>query len=279
MDISAVIATLTSVLAIGVTVMLVRITRHERQRAEARVAALVTLSARPAAGFGPAPVRLEPRERPAPAARHAVAPRATNPQPAAASDPPRRELRLNAAEIEIFRDASSPPLSADVSLSAAPSLFEPAVPRGRSSLAYIAAAAVAVAGVLALALGWAFSVSEAPAEETTATISRPAPAAPAPLALLALRHEQGADGTLVISGIVRNPAESVARQKLFAAASLVDAGGTVVATARAPLDFTLLGPGEESPFVVRVTGAGNIARYRIGFRDADGGPISHIDRR
>jgi hypothetical protein len=94
-----------------------------------------------------------------------------------------------------------------------------------------------------------------------------------------LRHEQSADGTLVISGIVRNPAEATARQKLFAAASLVDSSGALVATARAPLDFTILGPGEESPFVVRVSGASGVARYRIGFRDADGASVAHLDRR
>ncbi|MEX2270825.1 MAG: hypothetical protein WD690_05110 [Vicinamibacterales bacterium] len=260
MDISALVATLTSVLAIGLTIVLLRLQRQDRQRSDARVAALVTLSAAPSA-FEPPPVRLQPKPR----------------QTAAAGDISRHTRPLNAADVEIFRDTAP---SYDVSISSrAPELFAPSVPRQRNAMVYIGAAALAMAGLIALSFGWAFSSAGLPADETTATIGAPPAAIAAPLALLALRHEQGADGTLVISGIVRNPAESIARQKLFAAASLVDTEGAIVATARAPLDFTLLGPGEESPFVVRVSGAGSVARYRIGFRDAEGASIAHIDRR
>jgi hypothetical protein len=273
MDTSAFVATLTTSLAIGSTIVLVRLLRQDRQRSEARVAALVTLSARPAPLSVPAmtfdqpPVRLErrPRTAPVPAARTIAAPKAA---------PAPRGTALNVANIEIFRDTSPVEPAA-----ASPELFEPAVPRARNNLFFIGAGALALAAVIALSFGGAFTSGQQPAEETTASVAGPATATAAPLALLALRHEQSADGTLVISGIVRNPAGSAPRQRLFAAASLVDAEGGLVATARAPLDFTILAPGEESPFVVRVSGANGVARYRIGFRDAEGASVAHLDRR
>lgn len=257
MEMSAVVATMTSVLAIGLTIVLLRLVRQERQRSDARVVALVSMAGHaPAAPepIEPPPVRLEPR-------------RAATVAPAPA--------RLSAADVEIFRDATIP-------LIAAPStheLFEPAVPRGRSPLLYVGVGAIVVASVIAMGFRWALSGSAQPTTETSASISAPAAPAAQPLSLLALRHEQGADGTLVISGVVMNPAGSIARERVFAAASLVDQNGALVASARAPLDFTALSPGEESPFVVRITGATNVARYRVGFRDAEGAAIPHVDRR
>jgi hypothetical protein len=278
MDTPALIAALTTTLTIGLTIVLLRILRQERQRSEARVTALVTLSAQPAGpsmrapaaamAFEEPPVRLEPKPRRA-------APAAAQPlRRETALDRPRTS-RLNAASIDIFRDADS----LDAHAASAPGLFDAPAPRAANNLFYIGAGALTLAVLIALSFGWAFGTGEVPAEETTASIATAPSSAAAPLALLALRHEQGADGTLVISGVVRNPAEAAARQRLFAAASLIDAGGTLVASARAPLDFTILEPGEESPFVVRVTGANGVARYRIGFRDAEGASVAHLDKR
>lgn len=261
MDTPALIATLTTTLAIGLTVLLVRILRQERQRSDARVAALVAMSAQPGAPAIPAPaaptydqapVRLAPKTRQVPR----VAPRPVR-------------------NIDIFRDTDT----SDEAAAHTPGLFDAATPRAANNLFYVGAGALTLAALIALSFGWAFSSGPAPAEETTASISTGAPAPAAPLALLALRHEQSPDGTLVISGVVRNPADAAARQKLFAAAALVDSGGALVATARAPLDFTVLAPGDESPFVVRVTGASGVARYRIGFRDAGGASVAHLDKR
>lgn len=251
MDYSAVVATMTSVLAIGLTIVLLRLVRQERQRSEARVAALVTLAGRPAATFDEPPVRLQPR-------------RAARPAP----------VRLSAADVEIFRDAAVPaaaPLSPH-------DLFEPRSSGTRNTLLYIGAGAIVMASLVAMGFGWALSPAT-PTTETSASIAAPAAAIAQPLALVSLRHEQGTDGTLVISGVVQNPAGSIARERIFAAASLLDREGVLVASARAPLDFTTLAAGDESPFVVRITGASGVARYRIGFRDADGSAIPHIDRR
>jgi hypothetical protein len=270
MDTAALVATLTSMLAIGLTVVLLRLMRQERQRSEARVAALVSMAGDPGPArdlpmaFADPPVRLERR----PSADPAPAPPAGRARPAVA--------RLSAADVEIFRDVSVQAEPA-VSPVAAPALFEPAAPNTGGHLLYIGIGAVVMVLVFALGFRWAVSAGEA-TTATTASIAAPAAAAQ-PLGLVALVHEQGADGSLVISGVVRNPPDSIGREKLFAAASLLDAGGTLVATARAPLDFTTLAPGEESPFVVRIAAAGGVARYRIGFRDAAGQPVAHIDRR
>ena len=47
----------------------------------------------------------------------------------------------------------------------------------------------------------------------------------------------------------------------------------------APLDFTVLRPGDESPFLISVPVQRPVARYRVGFRDEEGRIIGHVDRR
>ena len=66
---------------------------------------------------------------------------------------------------------------------------------------------------------------------------------------------------------------------MFATAFAFAADGTFLASGRAPLDFTTLAPGDESPFVVTVPVKGEVARYRVGFRSADGRVVAHVDRR
>lgn len=157
-------------------------------------------------------------------------------------------------------------------------LFEAAPARTGIPPAYVFGGAVVMAGAIALGFRWALPATPTPAGETSVRVV--APASPVPLSLVSLRHEQhGGDGTLVISGVVRNPAGAAARERLFAAASLVDERGELIATARAPIDFTSLAPGDESPFVVRVPGAAGVARYRVGFRDASGAAVAHVDNR
>lgn len=268
METAPLIAALTSMLAIGLTAVLAKLVRQERQRSDARVSMLMSLAAEPAqpipaATMTPAteplmqpPVRLEPRPRAQPSARRAAALRAAQPV---------------AAEIEIFRDASfgAPP-------AAVPELFEPAPARSSGTLLYVFAAVVVMGALIAFSFRWAVSAPGTPTSETTQAV---AAAVAQPLSLVSLGHEQHADGTLVISGVVRNPPDSTARERLFAVASLVDAAGVLIASARAPLDFTTIAPGDESPFVVRVAGAAGVARYRVGFRDAEGRSVPHVDRR
>ena len=233
-------------LAIGLSIVLVRMLRQDRQRSDARVTMLASLASRPAGARSTTAdsplLRLEPRMTP----RVKIAPR-----PAAAPAP------------NLFEPA--------------PELFETAPARSRSPLLYIFVAAVVMAALIVYAFGWALPSASVATNETTAAIA--APAIAEPLALVSLRHEQHSDGTLVISGVVRNPPASAARENLFASASLLDASGALIATVRAPLDFTTLAPGDESPFVVRVSGANGVTRYRVGFRDATGASVTHLDKR
>ena len=57
-----------------------------------------------------------------------------------------------------------------------------------------------------------------------------------------------------------------------------DRDGSFVTSARAPLDFTTLEPGDESPFVVTIPNVGDVGRYRVSFR-TDAGVVRHVDRR
>jgi hypothetical protein len=103
-------------------------------------------------------------------------------------------------------------------------------------------------------------------------------AAPRPLELLSLRHT-AETGRLVITGLVQNPRGGAPITRLVATAFLFGADGTFLASGRAPLDFSTLAGGDESPFVVAVPVMSPVARYRIGFRTEDGQVIAHVDRR
>jgi hypothetical protein len=96
--------------------------------------------------------------------------------------------------------------------------------------------------------------------------------------LLSLRHLQESD-RLVISGVVQNPRNGAPLTRVVATAFLFGANGAFLTSSRAPLDFTTLAPGVESPFVVNVPVTGTVTRYRIGFRTEDGRVISHVDKR
>jgi hypothetical protein len=100
----------------------------------------------------------------------------------------------------------------------------------------------------------------------------------APLELLSLRHTQQ-DGTLTITGLVQNPRAGRELAGVKATLFVFGPGGSFITSGRAPLDFTALGPGDESPFVIRVPVTGNVTRYRVGFRGGDDRVLAHVDRR
>ena len=99
-----------------------------------------------------------------------------------------------------------------------------------------------------------------------------------PLELLSLRHSQEV-GALVVTGLVQNPRAGQPLTRVVATAFLFSADGTFLASGRAPLDFSTLAAGDESPFVLSVPVTTPVARYRVGFRAEDGRVIAHIDRR
>lgn len=98
------------------------------------------------------------------------------------------------------------------------------------------------------------------------------------LELLSLGQTQGADA-LTITGLVQNPRNGTVLAKIRATALVFGPDGTFLASGGAPLDFTVLRPGDESPFVIRVPVTSPVARYRVGFRTEDGHVIGHVDRR
>jgi hypothetical protein len=169
-------------------------------------------------------------------------------------------------------DADDLPIYTDDSASPARALFsgaETASPWGRRiAAAAVTAAVVAVAGYVLIPRGRSLT-ADAPA--VTA-------AKAAPLELLSLRHSQE-DGRLVITGLVQNPRGGVPLAHVIATAFLFSADGTFLASGRAPLDFSTLAAGDESPFVLTVPVTGPVGRYRVGFRSEDGRVIAHVDRR
>jgi hypothetical protein len=98
-----------------------------------------------------------------------------------------------------------------------------------------------------------------------------------PLELVALGHARDIS-VLTITGTVRNPSRGVKVEGLTAVISLLDRTGALVSTKDVPLDYRALGPGEEAPFKVSIPDPGSIARYRVSFR-AGTDVVPHVDRR
>ena len=213
------IAGLSLFLAIAMGVILFKVLRDDRQRADARIAALAVAAA-----------ALEP--------------------PAIARDVEIAPARLPVAvpSGELFAVAP-----------------EPSPWARRLGVAAAFAAVIAGAGYVLLPAKTAGS----DAASTTAA---------APLELLTLTHTQEPSG-LTITGTVYNPRGGAPVSQASAAAILFGPDGNFLTSARAPLDFTTVAPGQESPFVIRVPVTGTVARYRVGFRSADGSVIAHVDRR
>jgi hypothetical protein len=103
-------------------------------------------------------------------------------------------------------------------------------------------------------------------------------AAGAALELMSLRQEMQ-DGTLTISGLVRNPRAGVPQERLTAVVFFFDGQGGFLSSTRAPLDYRALAPGEESPFQLSAPAPPGVARYRVSFRRDEGAVVPHVDRR
>jgi hypothetical protein len=140
---------------------------------------------------------------------------------------------------------------------------------------------LAVAAMLALVVGgggYLFLRGGGAPARAEGTNAAAAPSATAPLELVSLSHTQQ-PASLTVSGLVQNPAAGGVRTRVVATAFVFGDDGAFLGSGRAPLDFTTLSPGDESPFVVTVPVSGRVARYRIGFRTEDGSVIAHVDKR
>jgi len=98
-----------------------------------------------------------------------------------------------------------------------------------------------------------------------------------PLELVALGHDRDGD-RLTVRGVVRNPASGTALDRVTAVVLVYTGDGGFVASGRAAVDSTMLGPGGETAFTVTIPAASQIGRYRVSFRTEDR-VIPHIDRR
>ena len=131
--------------------------------------------------------------------------------------------------------------------------------------------------VFSLGATVAFVVTGAAVRSTvsyeTAGISHPERA---PLELVSLEHDRDGD-RFIVRGMVRNPA-TAAVDGLVAAVSVFDRNGELIGSGDAAVEAARLAAGAETPFVVIVSGAGDVERYHVSFRAA-GGTVPHLDRR
>ena len=133
----------------------------------------------------------------------------------------------------------------------------------------LAFAAIALFAVLSGGLVWVMS---GPRGSSAAAVGPNSP-----LELVSLSHQRQND-KLAVSGLVRNPVAGEPIQNLSAVVFLFDRMGTFVTSSRANVDFLKLGAGDESPFVVAIDAPATVARYRVSFR-TDDGVVPHVDRR
>jgi hypothetical protein len=133
------------------------------------------------------------------------------------------------------------------------------------------------AAVLILVLGSAMLFLRTSSQDGGMSPVQAAAAHVDPLELVTLGHNREAK-SLTISGTVRNPATGHKLEGLTAVVSLLDNKGALISTKDVPLDYRALAPGEEAPFTVSVPDPEAIARYRVSFR-AGTEVVPHVDRR
>lgn len=243
MDHALLIVTIASLAAAaGCGAVAWRALAEQRRRASARIAALA--SAIDADGTTPA----------APTAGAGAHREAARDQRAASRTAPRDGEDLAAGR------------SASVGVSSMFATVEGGSLKGRPLIKAAVVASMAVALIVIVAMA-----SRERVEATDPVTER------APLELVAMRHSRDG-GALTVAGLVRNPRAGVTVARITAVVSAFDRHGALVTSASAPLDFTTLEPGDESPFVVTIPNAPDVARYRVGFRTEDGA-LRHMDRR
>jgi hypothetical protein len=245
-----------------------RLTRDEKKRSAARVAALSLAASAPDtldAGQGLSTFGVEQRTEKPPVKAPWSAPRIVPPPVIPTAVVPAAELPLHQpARIEPAR-ASEPLVAHASGFLGADEI--PSDNGGRQkSLAF---AAMFLFVVLSGGLAWMMS---GPRGTTPVAVGPNSP-----LELVSLTHARQ-NQKLAVSGLVRNPSAGKPIEHLSAVVFLFDRMGTFVTSARANVDFLKLGAGDESPFVVSLDAPASVARYRVSFR-TDDGIVPHIDRR
>ncbi len=273
MDLTLLAITVVSLVALIVMgVWVWRVSRDERRRGAARVAALG------AAASEPAPVRsVVSRTVEEPVDEHRIV--VGGGRPVAPWTPARVSTIAPSRRVQGGVDPVKPVPASEFHLERA-SVCESFLGSATTSPASGGQRGLAIAAVVLFALvvtggfwlvfgdrrslggGWS----------TTATA-----VAASPLELVSLRHERR--GTrLAVTGLIRNPGAGVAVDKLTAVVFLFDQKGAFISSARADVDFRRLIPGDESPFVITLDAPATVARYRVSFRN-DAGIVPHVDQR
>ena len=248
------VTALSLAMAAGMALVVAKLVREERARSEARVAALGAMSADPVIDS-------------AVPQRSIVVPPAVSPLQRS-----EQAVRFDDDDLDIRQP--------EAAVSGVSSLFaetsRPSPWGRRFAVIGSLAVVVLVIGLVAVS-GKARPASAAAAS----SVAQQAPTlGTVPLELLSLQYARDeAAQRLVISGLVQNPRSGAALSRVVATAFLFGPDGTFLTSSRAPLDFTTLAPGVESPFVVSVPVTGQVARYRVGFRTEDGQVIAHVDKR
>jgi type II secretory pathway pseudopilin PulG len=235
-----------------------RVRRGERQRSDARVAALAAAADAHEASAGVwKPAEGEWQWAPAPSEIGAQG---------SGTGSERRFAKVSGPRSPI------PDLRSPIP-AGAPEIAFGTVQRGEATTGRLPLLAAAVLIVL---LGGALVIFTMSATKTAASAAQAAPQAAA-LELVSLGHTRDA-GSLTISGAIRNPASGHEIEGLTAVVSLLDDKGGLISTQDVPLDYRALHPGDEAPFKLRVPNPGAIARYRVSFRSGTD-LIPHVDRR
>lgn len=178
-----------------------------------------------------------------------------------------------APDDELSTPLGEPPLDPDVRSAPHDAMFASTIERESPASGRCVAVGV-VAAILVAMIGLAWTVVHVltPVPQTT-------DAAPtSPLELLSLTSARRGQ-ELVVSGVVRNPRGATTMDEIGAAVLFFDERGGFLMSGRAPLDFQVLAPGEQSPFQLTVVAPESTARYRVSFRRASGAILSHVNRR
>jgi hypothetical protein len=284
MDTTLVTVTILSMgMAAALSVIVWRLLRDERRRSEARIAALTEASVlshsatAPKAGAGPSSAFRPPESKPA----NAIPPAGAMPHGGALPVKSGSDKDPERQRVEGKRSSSDdlPLHSAGATIASGALFVEPerSSPWG-NRIAVMTGLALVTAAVVLVAMTAAKSRATDPPANPAAGATTAAEPASAGLELLSLRDARQ-DDTLTITGMVQNPRTGRPLMRAAVTAYAFDDKGTFLASGRALLDVTSLGPGDESPFLVTVPVTGAVARYRIGFRSEDGRVIAHVDKR
>lgn len=263
---------LTAALVLGWTAW--RLSRRERERAVARVAALAAAATEPAITTA-AVVRRQAKSSATTTSPYADF--ADEAVPLAQVQPGSRIAARHAAAAQDIEWA--PPRPEELPLRP-----EPAAPAAVGRVFAGAPRDPSNGGQLMLALAAFVLLMALGAAGAWLYLSAPPAAAPVvsagsstPLELISLRHERSGDRLSVI-GMVRNPAAGVAVDALSATVLLFDQQGGYLTSGRDQVDVPQLRPGEESPFTLSVVAPTGAARYRVSFK-SDERLVPHVDRR